>query len=116
MGFVKAAAMLDDATSEVKAYRMGGIPYGQTLDPAQRWQRARPLPPDHHYGTATDPTDLTGLSNECPQPAGELEAAHEDCLQLNIWRPPRPPPPEGWPVLFYIRACRGPLHAPCTLR
>lgn len=26
----------------------------------------------------------------------------EDCLQLNIWLPSGPAPPEGFPVLFYI--------------
>lgn len=26
----------------------------------------------------------------------------EDCLQCNIWVPLGTPPPDGWPVLFYI--------------
>ena len=110
MGFIKAATMLDDETSKVKAYRMGSIPYAQPLDPTQRWQRARPLPSAYRYGTESHPTDFTSLSNECPQAESDLTRMHEDCLQLSIWTPPRAPPPEGWPVLFYIRASLGPLY------
>ena len=103
---MKATTVLDDETGKVKCYRMGGIPYAPPLDASQRWQRARPLSPDYSYGSEAAPTDFTGLSNECPQIDPSRERVNEDCLQLNIWVPPKPPPKDGWPVFFYIRGSR----------
>lgn len=59
------------------------------------------LPESFLYGSSS----YTKPSSICPQLRifGRQSAEHdEDCLQSNIWVPLGSPPPNGWPVLFYI--------------
>jgi para-nitrobenzyl esterase len=86
-------------TKENGAWVWRGIPYAAPPTGDQRWKppAAATAWPDVRDGsqfgskcvqTAPDTTDVTGGS--------------EDCLTLNVWRPDKPAPPGGFPVMFFI--------------
>jgi acetylcholinesterase len=99
------------------------IPFAKPPVASRRW-----LPPqklslssNHHYATRFPPscpqfvtavtslfnTDLTkgnliynGHQNDSSGLVGE--ATSEDCLYVAVWTPTAPPPPDGFPVLFFM--------------
>ncbi|EUC34371.1 hypothetical protein COCCADRAFT_35937 [Bipolaris zeicola 26-R-13] len=96
----------DPQTGLPQCHYFGGIPYAL---PAQRFQRAKPLPPCYRYGTQVNPGVFDGACGVCPQPASgpgkEDQVGEEDCLQCNVWVPSGEVPVGGhlgWPVLFWI--------------
>ncbi|KAK0252108.1 hypothetical protein LTS09_012902 [Friedmanniomyces endolithicus] len=84
----------------------GGLPYALPPTGPYRFRRPRALPDEYRYGTRANPGRFTRSAAICPQPEVGTkypEALHdEDCLQLNIYIPTGSPPPNGWPVFFYI--------------
>ncbi|RDI96125.1 carboxylesterase/lipase family protein [Meiothermus sp. QL-1] len=76
-----------------------GIPYAR----AGRWQAPEPVLALPGVFRATEPGPA------CPQRGvfttrlgGYLPPQSEDCLNLAVWAPLRPPPPEGYPVMVFI--------------
>ncbi|KAK1059805.1 hypothetical protein LTR74_012322 [Friedmanniomyces endolithicus] len=84
----------------------GGLPYALPPTGPYRFRKPRALPDEYRYGTRANPGRFTRSAAICPQPEVGTkypEALHdEDCLQLNIYIPGGSPPPNGWPVFFYI--------------
>ena len=102
-GYIQGVSILHKPSGKPKCHRFGGIPYAQ---PAERWRRAKPLPPSHTYGTEDHPVDFSKLAKICPQTnLHGLNPAQmsEDCLQCDIWVPLGEPPTRGWPVWIYLR-------------
>lgn len=103
-GYAQGRTYHDSSTGHPQCHFFGGIPYAL---PAQRFQRAKPLPPCYRYGTQAQPGVFEGACSVCPQPAAgpgkEDQAGEEDCLQCNVWVPTgEAPEGRGWPVLFWI--------------
>ncbi len=76
-----------------------GIPYAR----AGRWQAPQPVLRLEGVFRATQPGPA------CPQRGvfttrlgGYLPPQDEDCLNLGVWLPLAPPPPEGYPVMVWI--------------
>jgi carboxylesterase type B len=94
------------------------LPYAQPPVGPLRWRRPQPLPPDWSFNSAPDtPGDHTKFGPVCPQPVYDHKKAtldnpdaaplpphihDEECLFVNVFVPPGPPPPTGWPVVFFI--------------
>lgn len=73
--------------------RFMNIPYAQAPLAGLRWRAPQAAPLRSHLASA----HLPGV--ECPQLDPGEEAQSEDCLQLNVWRPPTPGP---HPVMVWI--------------
>lgn len=73
--------------------RFMNIPYVQPAVGALRWRAPQPPALRGHLASA----HLPGV--ECPQLDPGEEPQAEDCLQLNVWRPPTPGP---HPVMVWI--------------
>ncbi|KAA0150047.1 hypothetical protein FNF29_05488 [Cafeteria roenbergensis] len=86
-------------TESNKSQHFLGIPFAQPPVGPLRWQ-----PP-------TGPTNWTKLLNadwfgpSCPQGEGAMTIGteiSEDCLYLNVYKPNKPAPPGGFPVMVFI--------------
>lgn len=77
-----------------------GIPYAAPPVGALRWQ-----PPQPHAPWTTT-LQATAYGSECVQPASLAAPVptrgSEDCLFVNVWRPPGAVPPAGLPVMVHI--------------
>ena len=106
LGHVEGLSVCAAASEKPLCRYFGGLPYALPPVGPHRFRRPRPLPDHHRYGTKANPGRFTGQCAYCPQltHGGALDSSllDENCLQLNIYMPARPPPPQGWPVLFYI--------------
>jgi para-nitrobenzyl esterase len=76
-----------------------GIPYAQAgrfraPHPVLRWKGTLKA---FHYGPACPQTP-----SEADFLGGSIPPIGENCLVLNVWTPVGPPPPGGWPVLFFL--------------
>lgn len=101
-GSIQGSTMLDSASKTPKCHRFPAVPYALPPTGDRRWRKPEPLPPTFSYGSK----DYIGYISICPQPRvfGTQSTIHdEDCLQSNIYVPIGRPPPNGWPVFFYIR-------------
>ncbi|KAL7003892.1 hypothetical protein EMMF5_006570 [Cystobasidiomycetes sp. EMM_F5] len=92
-------------TGEPLVRRFLKIPYCLPPVGEYRWKRPRKLPDGFSYGNL----DCTQPGPLCPQasyvslkPTTNNVGYDEDCLNLNIWMPAVPAPPEGWPVLIWF--------------
>jgi len=101
-GSLQGSTLLDSASRIPKCHRFSAVPYALPPTGSRRWRKPEPLPPTFSYG----PKDYIRRSSVCPQLRvfGTQSVSHdEDCLQSNIYVPIGKPPPNGWPVIFYIR-------------
>jgi para-nitrobenzyl esterase len=83
-----------------------GIPYAKAPTGSRRF--LPPQPWSTHWGSR----DAKRHGRVCPQPFDETTlpasegpgpfAGAEDCLFLNVFRPEREPPPQGFPVLVFV--------------
>jgi len=76
-----------------------GIPYAQAV----RWKAPQPVLRLQGVFKATQP------GYACPQRGvfttrlgGYIPPQSEDCLNLGVWMPLAPPPPEGYPVMVWV--------------
>lgn len=76
-----------------------GIPYAK----AERWKAPQPVLRLEGVFKATEPGPA------CPQRGvfttrlgGYIPPQSEDCLNLAVWTPLAPPPPEGYPVMVWV--------------
>jgi carboxylesterase type B len=105
-GVLQGITLLDATSKQAKCHRFSHVPYALPPIANRRWRKPEPLPASFSYGSESHPGQFTRPSSMCPQLSRTKRAREiysEDCLQLNIWVPIGQPPPEGWPVLFYIR-------------
>jgi Carboxylesterase family len=102
-GTLQGSTLLDSAMKRPKCHRFSAVPYALPPVGIRRWRKPEPLPPTFSY----ESKEYKSPSSVCPQPRrvfGTQFAAHnEDCLQSNIYIPIGTPPPNGWPVVFFIR-------------
>jgi carboxylesterase type B len=111
-GVLQGITISDPASHRPKCHRFSRIPYALPPTGSRRWRKPEALPSSFSYGTESHPGQYTKPCSPCPQPNRfGVEAADEDCLQLNIYVPAGAPGDDGdgdsdrrgWPVFFYIR-------------
>ncbi|KAF2830825.1 paraben-hydrolyzing esterase precursor [Ophiobolus disseminans] len=104
-GYVEGLTYLGQ-DSRPLCHFFGGVPYALPPLGPFRFQKPRSLPTCYRYGTRANPARFTGGCGICPQPGPSEKKGgskwDEDCTQSNVWVPMGIPPPEGWPVLFWI--------------
>ncbi|KAL9108852.1 MAG: hypothetical protein Q9227_006383 [Pyrenula ochraceoflavens] len=105
-------------TNQTSIYRrFTRVPYAAPPVGSLRWRRPQPLPTAFSFNDDDQPGDYTQFGPVCPQPVYENKQVYlenpdaapeppriesEDCLYLNCWIPSQAPPPEGWPIYFFI--------------
>jgi Carboxylesterase family len=93
-GVIQGVTIKGQLTNTSLCHYFGGLRYA--LAPAQRWGKARPLPPDHSYGSKENPGQHDGQAAVCPQLGfSDTGNTSEDCFQCNVWVPVEKSPPEG---------------------
>ncbi|MFN8452048.1 MAG: carboxylesterase family protein [Anaerolineae bacterium] len=76
-----------------------GIPYAAPPVGDLRWREPQPVEP------WTGVKQITSFVHDCMQPVTEGEiytTPSEDCLYLNVWRPPYADPGDNLPVMVWI--------------
>lgn len=108
-GWLQGIKIVSKTSGKPVGRYFGGVRYAQSPTSRLRFRKTRPLASDFSYGSEEAPCACTTECQICPQPdwPGVLTPTDracwsEDCLRANIWVPAGTPPPDGWPVLFYI--------------
>jgi para-nitrobenzyl esterase len=86
-------------TDSNKSQHFLGIPFAEPPIGDLRWQP--PTGPKSWNGTI----DADWFGDSCPQSSGVMTlgtAVSEDCLYLNVYRPNKPAPAGGFPVMVFI--------------
>jgi len=86
-------------TESNKSQHFLGVPFAEPPVADLRWKP--PTGPKNWTGVY----DADWFGNSCPQESGAmtlLTNISEDCLYLNVYRPNKPAPPGGFPVMVFV--------------